>query len=264
VAEHQFEDDAALTVVGTGIKLVSHLTTEAREAIEKADVLLHATQTPGMPQWLRSLNSAEFDLTSFYAPGRDRWVTYRMMADRALEELGRGQRVCAAFYGHPAVYVTPGVEMVRRARENGYTARMLPGVSAEDCLFADLGVDPGVAGWQSYDATPFLVYRPRFDTSAGLVLWQLDALGHRDYQPRHERSNYEVLARVLAEHYGPDHEVVAYLAAQYPSVAPIAQPLPISALPLHPGMSTLYVPPLGPRVADREMLAELGLVGPGE
>lgn len=75
---------------------------------------------------------------------------------------------------------------------------MLPGVPAEDCLFADLGVDPGVAWWQSYDATPFLVYRPQFDTSAGLVLWQLDALGHRDFQPRHECSNYEVLVRVLA------------------------------------------------------------------
>jgi hypothetical protein len=57
----------------------------------------------------------------------------------------------------------------------GVSARMLPGVSAEDNLIADLGVDP--AGLQSYEATGFLVYKYRFDTSAGLVLWQVGVLG---------------------------------------------------------------------------------------
>jgi hypothetical protein len=33
---------------------------------------------------------------------------------------------------------------------------MLPGISAEDCLFADLGIDPGIYGCQSYEATDFL------------------------------------------------------------------------------------------------------------
>ena len=40
---------------------------------------------------------------------------------------------------HPGVYVAPSHETVLRARAEGYPARMLPGISSEDCLFADLG-----------------------------------------------------------------------------------------------------------------------------
>lgn len=249
-----------LTVVGTGIKLVSQLTLEAREAICDADVLLHATQTPGMGEWLAGLNPNAVDLTQYYEPGRDRWVTYRMMADRVLAELGAGRRACAAFYGHPAVYVTPSHEIIRRAREAGHVSQMLPGISAEDCLFADLGVDPGRHGWQSYDATPFLVYGPVIDTSAALVLWQLDALGHRDYQPRHEKSNYDILSRVLSAKYGGDHVVTGYHGAQYPDVEPLVADLKISELAAHEGMSTLYIPPNTRLEADRDMLKELGLL----
>jgi hypothetical protein len=252
---------AILTVVGTGIKLVSQLTVEAREAIREADVLLHATQTPGMGEWLASMNPNAIDLTQFYVPGRDRPVTYRLMADRTLEELAAGHTVCAAFYGHPGVYVTPSHEIIRRARAAGYPSQMLPGISAEDCLFADIGIDPGLHGWQSYDATPFLVYHPVFDTSAALVLWQLDALGHRDYQPRHERSNYDILGQVLSDSYGGEHVVIGYHAAQYPGVEPLIAELKIGDLVDHEGMSTLYIPPKAPREADRDMLHTLGLTG---
>jgi hypothetical protein len=249
-----------LLVVGAGIKLVDHVTTEARNAIVAADVVFHSTQIPGMKQWLDSLNPSGVDLTQFYAPGRDRWVTYQMMTERVLRDVAPGVSVCAVFYGHPAVYVTPSHDMINQVRARGLTARMLPGISAEDCLFADLGVDPGVNGWQSYDATPFLVFHPRFDPSAGLVLWQMDVLGHRDYQPEHERSNYDVLARELARVYGPTHEVVGYYAAQYPGLDPLIETMTIAELAGHDGMSTLYVPPLSQRQADRAMLAELGMV----
>lgn len=254
------EPDAAVTVVGTGIKLVAQLTLEARDAIRGADVLLHTTQTPGMATWLRSLNSNDVDLTQYYAVGRDRWETYQLMVDRVLEEFQEHRNVCVAFYGHPGVYVTPSHAVVRLVRERGHVCRMLPGISAEDCLFADLGVDPGQRGWQSYDATWFLVYKPRFDTSAGLVLWQLDALGHRDYQPTRSGTNYHVLARVLAENYGSGHGITAYRAAQYPGLAPMIEQLRVIDLPEHSGMSTLYIPP-GPGLpADRLVLEELGML----
>ena len=58
---------------------------------------------------------------------------------------------------------------------------MLPGVSAEDCLVADLGVDPGEHGWQSWEATGFLLRGFRPDPTAGLVLWQVDGIGKLDW-----------------------------------------------------------------------------------
>src|SRR5690606_41924587 len=51
----------------------------------------------------------------------------------------------------------------------GFVARMEPGISAEACLYADLGIDPGRHGVQSMEATHFLVYDRVPDTS-GLVL----------------------------------------------------------------------------------------------
>src|SRR2546429_6584747 len=53
----------------------------------------------------------------------------------------------------------------RQAREEGFEAEMLPAVSAEDCLFADLGVDPGDEGCQSFEATSFLLFRSEEHTS---------------------------------------------------------------------------------------------------
>jgi uncharacterized protein YabN with tetrapyrrole methylase and pyrophosphatase domain len=259
---HRFVEDehVHLVVAGAGIKLVDHITTEARAAVQSADVVLHSTQIPGMAEWLRNLNDRCFDLTTFYAPGRDRWETYARMTGAVLAEVAPERRVCALFYGHPAVYVTPSHDMIRRTRQRGLVARMLPGVSAEDCLFADLGVDPGVNGWQSYDVTPFLVYRPRYERTAGLVLWQMDVLGHRSYQPQHARSNYEILARELARVYGDDHEIIGYYAAQYPGLEPMIDRLTVSDLSDHDGMSTLYVPPVGRPPADRDMLVELGML----
>ena len=34
---------------------------------------------------------------------------------------------------------------------------MLPAISAEDCLFADVGIDPAMTGCQSYEATDFMI-----------------------------------------------------------------------------------------------------------
>ena len=55
------------------------------------------------------------------------------------------------------------------------------GISAEACLFADLGLDPGTTGCQSYEATAFLARTPPVDTEAVLVLWQVSVLGRADH-----------------------------------------------------------------------------------
>ena len=62
------------------------------------------------------------------------------MVERILSYVRRGLNVCVVFYGHPGVH--PGHESIRRARMEGFSASKLPGISAEDCLFAELGIDP--------------------------------------------------------------------------------------------------------------------------
>jgi hypothetical protein len=251
----------SLTVVGTGIQLIGQVTHEARAELEHADELLYVAADPATVVWLERLNRNARSLGALYEPGRSRHEIYDAMVDEILAAVRRGGRVCAAFYGHPGVFVSPSHEAIRRARAEGYDARMLPGVSAEDCLFADLGLNPGERGCQSYEATEFLVHRHRVDPTAALILWQIDVLGKVEFMPEPDPSGLPVLRDYLLGFYPPEHEAFFYTASLLPICPPVIAPVRLSAL-AEPGteaMSTLYVPPLPAPPLDREMLGRLGM-----
>jgi uncharacterized protein YabN with tetrapyrrole methylase and pyrophosphatase domain len=238
----------ALTVVGTGIRIGVQLTPESRAAVDAADELLYVNAEPLGDHWLASLHPRARSLASLYRPGVSREQVYEAIVEAILEPVRAGARICAAFYGHPGVFVRPSHEAVARARAEGHDARMLPAVSAEDCLFADLGVDPALDGCASYDATGFLA-RPRpVDTTAALVLWQVAAVlePHAVAAGSHG-GNLDVLAARLLELYSPQHEVVLYEASPFPAAPALVERLPLAALPeARPTpQATLYLPPAG-------------------
>lgn len=140
---------------------------------------------------------------------------------------------------------------------------MLPGISAEDCLFADLGFDPSAAGCQSFEAVDFLLRRRRFDTTSALILWQIGAIGIQDFRRRAlwSREGLAILAEKLLEHYPGDHRVVVYEAPMAPVCDTVILRVELSQLPAveAPVASTLYVPPTAPAPVDREMAERLGL-----
>lgn len=251
----------SLTVVGTGIAVGVHLTVQAREAIERADSFFHLAADPIAVQWLAGMREDAIDLRGHYRPGVMRDDIYERITESILEPLRDGRSVCAAFYGHPGVYVRPSHEAVRRARSEGHDARMLPGISAEDCLFADLGVDPADWGCLSYDATDFLLHRRPVDPSASLILWQITVIGDPTAVTHARMDAVGVLVERLLEHYPPDHGVVVYEASPYPIGGPVADRVRLDALAdaeLTP-LSTLYVPPASPPEPDAEMAVRLGL-----
>jgi hypothetical protein len=233
--------------VGTGITLVRHTTVEALAQMERAEKLFYLVSNPAAGVWIRKLNRTATTLQDCYAEGKPRHRTYREMADRILTSVRAGLQVCAAFYGHPGVFVQPSHEAIRRARAEGFPARMLPGISAEDCLFADLGVNPGTTGWQSFEATDFLGRVRRFDSASVLVLWQVGVLGEPSVRKgmacRPERLH--VLVDALRRHYPARHPVVLYEAAQFPICDSVIQRTTLARLPrakITP-MTTLYLPP---------------------
>jgi uncharacterized protein YabN with tetrapyrrole methylase and pyrophosphatase domain len=247
----------SLWVVGTGIKLAAHCTAEARGVIEAADVVFAAADNFTL-EWLRRLNSDVRTLTDLYGEGRTRRHTYESMTERILAAVREGQQVAAVFYGHPGVFVDPSHDAVHRARDEGYHAVMLPGVSAEDCLFADLGFDPGRLGCQSYEATDFVINARTIDPTAALILWQIAVVGDRslrEFESRPER--LALLEQILLETYPADHEVVVYEAAPVAVVEPRLDRMPLGEL--HGARvkqtSTLYVAPLRPPRADPSRVA---------
>lgn len=237
------------------------LTPEAGRAIDGADEVLFLAADPAMTAWLEGLAPGARSLFDLYRPGVPRRRIYDEMVEEILAPVRRGASVCAVFYGHPGVYVAPSHEAVERARAEGYEARMLPAVSAEDCLVADLGVDPGAHGWQSYEATSLLLRRNALDPTAGLVLWQVDALGKLEWDPGPQPGALRALAERLLELYPPGHEVVFYNASIYPVGGPLVERVRLDALAAlaAPPAPTLYVPPLPPRPVDEALARRLGL-----
>jgi len=235
----------SLTVVGTGIRFGVHLTPEARAAILRADRVLHLVSDPVAKQWLETLRPDAQSLHMLYAPGKERATTYLEMVEAILEPVRAGYEVCAAFYGHAGVFVTPSHEAIRRAKAAGYPAMMLPGISAEDCLFADLGLDPGATGCQSYEATDFLVTGRPVDPGALLILWQAGVVGERSHVFETDPERLAQLRDRLLELYPEDHEAIVYEASPYPVGDPIVLRTPLASLGdagVTPA-STLVVPP---------------------
>jgi siroheme synthase len=240
--------------------LGSHLTPLARSHIENADVVFMAVSDGIVELWLKQMHPDVRSLQHFYREGKSRARTYRQMVDAMLKEVRAGKRVCGAFYGHPGVFALPPHEAIAIARREGYAAHMEPGISAEDCLYADLGIDPGTFGCQHYEASQFLFYKRRIDPSAYLILWQIGIVGDRSLARFSTGAQYRrVLLDLLGQDYPPEHEVILYRAATLPIDKPHVLRTPLKDLP-SVGIDladTLVIPPARALEANAELIDRL-------
>lgn len=251
----------SLIVVGTGIKLVAHASAEAEQQMRRADLLLHLASDPASRRWVSALNPRHRSLHGHLTPGRVRTAAYRCMVEDVLAEVKAGKRVCFALYGHPGLCASPGHAAVREARALGFDATLLPAISAADCLFADLEIDPAL-GCSFHEATDFLIYRRRADPSCALVLWQVGAIGHRlTGEPPAAAAGMRLLARRLSRSFGARHDAVLYEAAQFPLCHPVLEQTTLARLPeasVSP-YTTLFVPPARTAVCDARLRRTLGM-----
>lgn len=215
--------------------------------LRRAERVLYLAGDAAMALWIQRLNATAESLW-FYRERRPRIETYREMVDRILGAVREPARVVVAFYGHPGVGAYPAHVAIRRARREGYPVRMLPGVSAEACLVADLAVDPLERGWQSHEAWRFIAGRPRFDARSPLILWQLGLIYQRgvDFSRRSDPKGLGDLVRTLRTSYPPTHRVVLSEASPLPMCDSRIEPMPLRDLPTATirTSTTLYVPPL--------------------
>lgn len=254
-------DGGSLVVAGFGVRFAGHCTPEARLAITESDVVYAVSGDAVAQAWLERLHPRVVSLHDLYGERRARSETYEAMTEAIIAAVHAGQKVCAVFYGHPGVYVYPSHEAIKRLRAGGYAAHMLPGISSEDCLFADLGVDPGQLGCQSYEATDFIIHARRIDPTAALILWQIGVIGDLFLRKgAADPSRLQILVDVLREDYQKSHFVTVYEAATLPTTRAKVQTVPLVELPVADvtQQSTLYVPP---REAPKTSVRRLALLG---
>ena len=254
------EKKGSLACVGLGMMLGAHLAPRARSHIEQADVVFVAVSDPLVELWVQEMHPDVRSLQPLYREGKPRTETYREMVEVMLAEVRAGKRVCGAFYGHPGVFAQAPHRAVARARQEGFDAVMEPGISAEDCLYADLGIDPGEFGCQHYEASQLMFYQRRIDPTAYLVVWQPGVAGDRSFRRFSTPAAYrQLLVDLLAEHYPLDHECVVYEAATLPIQQPRIDRVLLVGLPAVElkAQSTLVLPPVRQPGRNEAMMARL-------
>jgi uncharacterized protein YabN with tetrapyrrole methylase and pyrophosphatase domain len=209
--------NGTLVNVGLGMTLGSHISPLSRSYIEKADIVFVAASNKMVEEWVMSMNDNVVSLQDLYHEGTSRAITYHNMVSSIMDAVREGKNVCGAFYGHPGVFAWAPHETIKIAKEEGYTAHMEAGISAEDCLYADLGIDPGTYGCFHIEATQYMFKKKIIDPTSYLVLWQVGVAGDKSLAKFSIDSQYkQVLVDMLVEIYPENHEITLYECAVLP------------------------------------------------
>lgn len=253
----------SIACVGLGMTLGSHITPLARSHIEQADVVFAGLSDGIVEQWLQRMHKDVRSLQPYYAEGKPRSETYRQWVDLMMIEVRSGKKVCGVFYGHPGVFAWSPHKVIEVARSEGYAAHMEPGISAEDCLYADLGIDPGSYGCQHFEVNQFVFFKRHIDPTAYLILWQVAMIGIRTISDAAAPSAYrQLLIDRLSQDYPLDHVVIIYRAPTLPIERPRIRKLPLSAIPTA-SMSaeeTVIIPPVKDLLRDEEAFKKMEIL----
>lgn len=252
-----------LVIVGTGINVSGQMTATATAEIKQADVVFAAIYGAPAFQYIKSLNNNIVDLTPLYSEGKSRKMTYQEMTDLMVSAAREGKKAVAAFYGHPGVFATPTHNAVTLCRAEGITVRMEPGISAEDCLIADLGIDSGLTGFQTFEANQFLYYKHSLNPHNTVVLWQIGIVGEHTFETFSRDTlalGLSILTEKLLSFYPADQKVIIYRAATTAFEKTLIEEMPLSSLPQsNPcGMSTLVIPSRGLPEHDQSTMEKMG------
>jgi hypothetical protein len=257
-------DRGSLSIVGTGIQAISQMTAESLGIIASADIVFfHATNGITASQ-IFQLNPNAVDLYQYYGNGKNRSLTYVQMAELMLSEVRRGQRVVGVFHGHPGYFVSPARRALAIAASEGYRTNLFAGVSAPDCLFADLRVDPGVRGCQILMASYLLKPKNVVATSGHVVLLQVNAVGDSGFSFSGSRSSrFPELIERLAALYGNEHDCIYYMASVYPGCTPEIHRRPLAEyrdprIAATVGAGMFYLPPRDMSLHELQRLQAFG------
>ena|SRR3990167_9112116 len=254
--------EGSLVIAGSGIKFMSHLSTEVKAYIENSDLVLYLVNDPAIREWIQSNSKRSESLSDIYFQHSLRHQSYQAVSDYILEKLHSNIHICVVTYGHPTFLAQPTIDAVKRAREAGYYAIALPGISSLDCLFADLLIDPGDNGCQIFEATDFFIRKRQFDLSSHLVLLQVGYLGHLNLEePKDQSSRLQILSDYLQRFYPANHPVVIYEAAIYPTFQPhiIRVSLEHLSSAKLTALSSVYLSPAVTVDVDQNQIEMLGM-----
>ncbi|KAL5480173.1 hypothetical protein ACEPAI_1443 [Sanghuangporus weigelae] len=262
------EKKGTLTIAGTGIASVKHITLEALSYIKEAAKVYYLVVDPITETFIRDNAQGEcFDLYVFYDTNKSRYDSYVQMCEVMLQDVRAGHDVLGVFYGHPGVFVAPSHRAIAIARDEGFKACMLPGISAEDYLIADVGFEPAMHGCASYEATELLVRDKPLNPSMHNIIWQVGSVGVNTMV--FDNAKFSLLVDYLENVFGAEHKIVHYIGAILPQSESTIEAFTVAELhkdevvkKINPA-STFYVPPRSVAEPSDAMAQKLGIADSG-
>lgn len=247
-----------LIVVGSGIKSISHLTEETKRVIQSADKVLYLINEDNLKQWIQREAKNSESLDSIYFSSEKRIEAYWALTNHIIEEYKKVSILCVVLYGHPSVFADSALNAVRQIKKDGGEAIILPAISAQDCLFSDLEIDPGDQGCFSIEATELVLFERCIDVYAHLILWQVANFGRIDGK---KANNLSILKDYLSGYYPSDYSICLYEAPSLPTYPPRIEWIPLCYIDqsVISSITTVYIPPIGKKEISNKYLKLLNL-----
>lgn len=234
------------------------MTEETKRVIQSADKVLYLVNEDNLKQWIQREAKNSESLDSIYFSSEKRIEAYQALTNHIIEEYKKVSILCVVFYGHPTVFADSALNAVRQIKKDGGEAIILPAVSAQDCLFSDLEIDPGDQGCFSIEATELVLFERSIDVHAHLILWQVANFGRVDGKKAKKLS---ILKDYLWGYYLPDYAICLYEAPILPSLHSRVEWVPLSSLDesdINP-ITTVYIPPIEKKTISCHYLSLFGL-----
>ncbi|KAF9263752.1 tetrapyrrole methylase [Marasmius fiardii PR-910] len=253
----------SLTIAGSGIASIRHITLETLSHIERADKVYYLVADPATEAFIQDKSKGDYvDLAIYYDKDKNRYESYVQMSEVILNDVRAGYNVLGVFYGHPGVFVSPSHRTVAIARDEGYRVNMLPGVSAQDYMFSDIGFDPAIPGCTIQEASTILFLDKRLDPTVHNIIGQVGCVGVGTMA--FDNRQFHLLVDHLEKDFGPEHKVVHYIGAVLPQSATVKDEFKIADLRKDDvvkqisTISTFYIPPRQVTPVPKEVAEKLG------
>ena len=250
-------------LVGSGIKSISHLTQESTIFMADCEKLFILVNEPILKEYLLKQYQHAEPLDDLYFSTDRRADNYAAIEAKLIQSLDEYNSVTFLCYGHPTVFAESGLKVAKQLEGRGdVKVNILPGISALDCLFADLKVDPGHCGMVTYEVHDLLVYSKAIEPNSQTVIWQVGMIGNLG-KPSYDvnRDALIVLKEYLLKYFDENHECVVYEAAMYSGMNHKEVRFKLSELESqeYSPISTLYIPPVSKARPDNSVRARLGI-----
>ncbi len=255
----------SLTILGTGIEVVSHITFESLDKIKKAAKLFYLVNDKILEEWLLRQNPGGISLAHHYKTNLDREKIYSNITSEVSGEVIAGNCVTLVFYGHPCVFVRPMRLLINALEPKGHQVKILPAVSALDALLADLKAPLSTEGLQNYEATDLVLYERHLDPRSPLVIWQAGTFANIKVSSElglgTNQKKLIFFINYLQRFYDGKHTIMIYDGSIYPGYKPEIKSICIKDLNCNvlTPTSTLYIPPSQQARINKTTLKQLGL-----